>query len=62
MPSVVWASYEDPSKPDVIHNLSYEGMRQIFVLIKQDCARLLFGWLGVEDGPVTPEELKDLAF
>jgi hypothetical protein len=40
---------------------SYEGMHRIFVLIKQDCARLLFGWLGVEDGPVRPEELKDLA-
>jgi hypothetical protein len=40
---------------------SYEGMHQIFVLIKQDCARLLFGWLGVEDGPVKPEELKGLA-
>ena len=40
---------------------SYEGMHQIFVLIKQECARLLFGWLGVEDGPVKPEELKDIA-
>lgn len=40
---------------------SYEGIHQIFVLIKQDCARLLFGWLGVEDGPVKPEELKDVA-
>jgi hypothetical protein len=40
---------------------SYEGMHRIFVLIKQDCARLLFGWLGVEDGPVRPEDLKDLA-
>ena len=40
---------------------SYEGMHRIFVLIKQDCARLLFGWLGVEGGPVRPEEIKDLA-
>jgi hypothetical protein len=40
---------------------SYEGMHQIFVLIKQDCARLLSGWLGVEDGPVKPEELRDVA-
>lgn len=40
---------------------SYEGMHQIFVLIKQECARLLFEWLDVEDGPVKPEELKDVA-
>ncbi len=40
---------------------SYEGMHKIFVLINQDCARLLFGWLGVEDGPVKPEQLKDVA-
>jgi hypothetical protein len=39
---------------------SYEGMHRIFVLIKQDCARLLFGWLGIEDGPVRPDEIKDL--
>ena len=42
-------------------NFSYEGMHEIFVLIKQECARLLFGWLGVEDGPVKPEELTDVA-
>lgn len=42
-------------------SFSYEGMHKIFVLIKQDSARLLFGWLGVRDGPVRPEELKDLA-
>jgi len=40
---------------------SYEGMHQIFVLIKQDCARLLLGWWGAEDGPVRPEQLKDVA-
>lgn len=40
---------------------SYEGMHKIFVLIKQDCARLLFGYLGVEDGPVKPEQLKNVA-
>lgn len=43
-------------------NFTYEGMHQIFVVIKQECARLLFGWLGVEDGPIKPEELKDVAF
>ena len=40
---------------------SYEGMHRIFVLIKQECARLLSGWLGMEDGPIKPEELKDVA-
>ena len=40
---------------------SYEGMHKIFVFIKQDCVRFLFGWLGVEDGPVKPEQLKDVA-
>ena len=42
-------------------NFSYEGMHKIFVLIKQECARFLCGWLGVEDGPVKPEERKDVA-
>ncbi len=41
--------------------LSYETMHRIFVLVKQDCARLLFGWLGVTDSPVQPEEMLDLA-
>lgn len=42
-------------------NFTYERMHQIFVLIKQECARSLFAWLGVEDGPVKPEELTDVA-
>src|SRR6266568_4863547 len=129
---VVWASYEDPTKPDIVHNqiirsdeyleanrpggrneqqhsraiiiflftywedeirprlarakgvlrverhatlkvlgdifvvdeeleFSYEGMHRIFVLMKQDCARLLFDWLGIKNGPVRPEELRDVA-
>ncbi|MCH7708334.1 MAG: hypothetical protein IH884_07575 [Myxococcales bacterium] len=41
--------------------LSYEGMHRIFVLIKQECARLVFEWLSVEDGPVKPEDLQDVA-
>ena len=40
---------------------SYEGMHRIFVLMKQDCARLLFEWLGIKNGPVRPEELRDVA-
>jgi hypothetical protein len=42
-------------------NVSYQGMHQIFVLIKQDCARMLFEWLGLEDPPIKPEEMVDLA-
>lgn len=41
--------------------LSYETMHKIFVLVKQDCARLLFGWLGVTDSPIQPEEMVDVA-
>ena len=41
--------------------LSYETMHRIFVLVKQDCARLLFGWLGITDSPIQPEEILDLA-
>jgi hypothetical protein len=51
----------DMFEADMEINFSYEGMHRIFVLIKQECARLLIGWLGVEDGPVKPEELKDVA-
>jgi hypothetical protein len=42
-------------------HVSYEGMHQIFVLIKQDCARMLFEWLGAKDAPIQPEEMVDLA-
>jgi hypothetical protein len=42
-------------------HVSYEGMHRIFVLIKQDCARMLFEWLGVKDAPILPEEMVDLA-
>jgi hypothetical protein len=42
-------------------HLSYGGMHRIFVLIKQDCARMLFEWLGVKDSPIQPEEMVDLA-
>ncbi len=41
--------------------ISYEIMHQIFVLIKQDCARMLFEWLGVKDAPTQPREIVDLA-
>lgn len=38
-------------------HISYEGMHQIFILIKQDCARMLFEWLGVKDAPIQPEDI-----
>lgn len=42
-------------------HISYENMHQIFVLIKQDCARMLFEWLGVKDGPAQPGDIVDIA-
>lgn len=42
-------------------HLSYEDMHQIFVLIKQDCARLMFEWLGVKDSPITLDEIRGIA-
>jgi hypothetical protein len=34
-------------------HVSYENMHQIFVLIKQECARMLFEWLGIKDAPIS---------
>jgi hypothetical protein len=42
-------------------HVSYENMHRIFVLIKQDLARMLFEWLGIENAPIQPEEMVDLA-
>lgn len=42
-------------------HLPTEAMQRIFTLIKQDCARLVFEWLGVTDVPAPIEELKDFA-
>ncbi len=42
-------------------HIPYENMHKIFVLIKQDCARMLFEWLGVKDAPIQPEDIKDIA-
>ncbi len=36
-------------------------MHKIFIMIKQDIARLLFGWLGEDDPKVKPEELIGIA-
>ena len=32
--------------PDTPIHISYEDMHHLFVLIKQDCGRLMFEWLG----------------
>lgn len=42
-------------------HVSYESMHRIFVLIKQDCARMLFEWLSIKDAPIQPGEMVDLA-
>ena len=42
-------------------HLSYESMQKIFVVVKQDCGRLLLEWLGVKDAPIQPEEVVDIA-
>jgi len=42
-------------------HISYKNMHQIFVLIKQDCARMLLEWLGVKDAPIRPEDIVDVA-
>jgi hypothetical protein len=42
-------------------HISYEDMHKIFILIKQDCGRLMLEWLGVKDGPISPEEIRDIA-
>jgi hypothetical protein len=42
--------------------ISYYNIHKIFILIKQDCARLLFEWLGIRNSPnLKPEEFVDVA-
>lgn len=41
--------------------LSYENMHKIFVLTKQDCARLMLEWLGIEGSAIAPEDIRDMA-
>lgn len=42
--------------------ISYENIHKIFILIKQDCARLLFESLGIKNSPnLKPEEFVDVA-
>jgi hypothetical protein len=42
-------------------HFAYDDMHKIFVLIKQDCGRLLFDWLGVVNAPIAPDEIRDIA-
>ena len=46
---------------DQLVHVSYEGMHRIFVLIKQDCARMLFEWIGETNMPVQPEEIAEIS-
>ncbi len=46
---------------DKLVHISYVNMHQIFVLIKQDCARMLFDLWGVRDAPIQPGEIRDIA-
>jgi len=39
--------------------ISYDTMHRIFVLIKQDCARMMFKWLDVENPLVNPGNITD---
>ena len=41
--------------------LSYQSMQKIFVIVKQDCGKLLFDWLGVKDAPIQTEDIIDIA-
>jgi len=40
---------------------SYEDMHKIFVAAKQDCARMLFEWVGVKAGPISAEQVVGIA-
>lgn len=42
-------------------HITYENMHKIFVLIKQDCARMLLDWLGVKDTPINLKDIVDVA-
>ncbi|MEI7827949.1 MAG: hypothetical protein WCI87_09195 [Euryarchaeota archaeon] len=48
-------------QPDTPIHISYEDMHRLFVLIKQDCGRLMFEWLGVKEAPISPDQIVDIA-
>ena len=41
--------------------IAYEDMHAIFVLVEQDCVRLMLEWLKVNDASKIASELKDVA-
>ena len=41
--------------------ISYNDMHKIFVHLKQDCGRMMFDWLGVENPLVAPSDIADIA-
>ena len=47
--------------PGEVIFVSYDDMHKLFVLIKQDCARLMFEWLGVKDAPFSTSEITGIA-
>ncbi len=46
---------------DQLVHISYENMHKIFVLIKQDCAKMLYEVWGIKGVPIQPSEIKDMA-
>lgn len=42
-------------------HIAYEDMHKIFALVKRDCARLMFEWLGVTDPAGQASQLVDVA-
>jgi hypothetical protein len=47
-----------PDEPIVI---GYEEMHRLSILVKQDRARLMYAWVGIDNPPAPPEHLVDFA-
>lgn len=48
--------------PDQALHIGYEDLHRIFVLVKQDCARMLLDWSGgSKDAPFSVDQLLDVA-
>lgn len=48
-------------QPDKLVAIPYDDMHTIFVLVKQDCARLLFEWLKIDNATELAADLKSVA-
>jgi hypothetical protein len=48
-------------EPDRPLHVAYDDMHKIFVLVKRDCARIMFEWLGVPDPAGQAAQLVDVA-